>query len=81
MPWTLVTPASRGIGFHLTRHLLRTTSLPILATARKDVKGVKSRILEGLEGVEGSGERLRVLEVDLLGLFFFIVLGPWREGE
>lgn len=81
MPWTLVTPASRGIGFHLTRHLLRTTSLPILATARKDVKDVKSRILEGLEGVEGSGERLRVLEVDLLGLFFFIVLGPWREGE
>ncbi|KAJ4386271.1 hypothetical protein N0V93_009164 [Gnomoniopsis smithogilvyi] len=35
-PWIFVTPSSRGIGHALTRHLLRTTSLPILATTRSD---------------------------------------------
>ncbi|KAK0633288.1 hypothetical protein B0T14DRAFT_61173 [Immersiella caudata] len=33
-PWILICPSSRGIGFHLTRHLLRTTRTPILATTR-----------------------------------------------
>ncbi|KAK4453537.1 hypothetical protein QBC34DRAFT_209237 [Podospora aff. communis PSN243] len=33
-PWILICPSSRGIGFHLTRHLLHTTRTPILATTR-----------------------------------------------
>lgn len=47
-PWVLVTPSSRGIGFALTRHLLRTTTLPILATARRDPSAVKARLLQDL---------------------------------
>ncbi|KAK8083415.1 NADPH-dependent aldehyde reductase-like protein [Apiospora saccharicola] len=33
-PWIFVSPANRGIGATLTRHLLRTTTLPIVATSR-----------------------------------------------
>ncbi|KAK7923045.1 oxidoreductase [Apiospora marii] len=33
-PWIFVSPANRGIGAALTRHLLRTTTLPIVATSR-----------------------------------------------
>ncbi|TVY59064.1 putative oxidoreductase [Lachnellula cervina] len=62
-PWTLVSPASRGIGFHLTRHLLRNTSLPVVATARKDVEGVRKSMLEGLKDVDQ--ERLKVLSLDV----------------
>ncbi|TVY47340.1 hypothetical protein LOCC1_G002135 [Lachnellula occidentalis] len=62
-PWTLVSPASRGIGFHLTRHLLRSTSLPVVATARKDAEGVRKSMLEGLEDVDQ--ERLKVLNLDV----------------
>ncbi|OHF03449.1 oxidoreductase [Colletotrichum orchidophilum] len=48
-PWILVAPASRGIGAHLTRHLLRTTTAPILATCRSsDTTGVKHAILSSL---------------------------------
>lgn len=61
--WILTTPASRGIGFSLTRLLLQKTSLPIVATARRDLEGTKARLLDGLDGVEKS--RLSVLEVDV----------------
>ncbi|KAI4866343.1 NAD(P)-binding protein [Hypoxylon rubiginosum] len=47
-PWILVSPASRGIGHALTRHLLRTTTAPILATARTDLPGVRASILDSL---------------------------------
>ncbi|KAK0112876.1 hypothetical protein ONS95_014598 [Cadophora gregata] len=63
MAWSLVCPASRGIGFHLTRHLLQTTKIPVVATARQDVAGVKKSILEDLSDVDP--ERLHVLEVDV----------------
>jgi NAD(P)-dependent dehydrogenase (short-subunit alcohol dehydrogenase family) len=69
MAWSLVCPASRGIGFHLTRHLLQTTKIPVVATARKDVTGVKKSILEDLKDVES--DRLTVLEVDITGKFIF----------
>ena len=47
--WALVTPASRGIGLALARHLFTDTpSLPIVATARFDPSGTKARILDGL---------------------------------
>ena len=65
MAWSFVCPASRGIGFHLTRHLLQTTKIPVVATARKDVASVKKGILEDLKGVEA--DRLTVLEVDVTG--------------
>ncbi|KAL8740352.1 MAG: hypothetical protein Q9190_006938, partial [Brigantiaea leucoxantha] len=62
-PWILTTPASQGIGLHLARHLLQTTDLPIIATARKDLAGTKRRILDGLKDVDES--RLEVLHLDV----------------
>jgi hypothetical protein len=67
MAWSLVCPASRGIGFYLTRHLLQNTNIPVVATARSDVVGVKKNILEGLDHV--NPERLNVLAVDVTGIF------------
>lgn len=64
--WILTTPASRGIGFALTRLLLQKTSLPVVATARRDLEGTKARLLDGLDGVEKS--RLMVLEVDVTSM-------------
>jgi len=50
-PWIFVCPSSRGIGFALTRHLLRTTcpNRPILATARPstDLDKLKEQLLHG----------------------------------
>jgi len=63
-PWILVSPASRGIGLQLARRLLKTTDLPIVATARKDLEGINEEILDGL-GVEK--QRLEVLKLDMTG--------------
>ncbi|KAF8859388.1 NAD(P)-binding protein [Acephala macrosclerotiorum] len=63
MAWSLVSPASRGIGFELTRQLLLTTKIPVVATARKDVDRVKESILSDLKNVDSS--RLTVLELDV----------------
>lgn len=65
MAYCLVTPASRGIGHALTKHLLTTTKVPVVATARKDTDGVKSSILDELKDVDSS--RLTVLELDVTG--------------
>ena len=55
-PWTLVTPASRGIGLELARRLLRTTNLPVVATARGDLDQTREGILRGQgEDEDGSG--------------------------
>ncbi|CAG8950237.1 hypothetical protein HYFRA_00008475 [Hymenoscyphus fraxineus] len=62
-PFSLVTPASRGIGFHLTRHLLRTTSLPVVATARKNMEHVRKGLLKDMNDIDP--ERLTVLELDV----------------
>jgi len=64
-PWAFVSPASRGIGLELVRHLLRTTNLPVVASARKDLDRTKEQIFSGLSGVEE--ERVNVLKVDVLG--------------
>lgn len=64
-PWTLVTPASRGIGLELTRRLLQTTSVPVVATARKDLDQAKENILSGLRDV--NEDRLHVVKLDFLG--------------
>ena len=65
-PWALISPASRGIGLEIARRLLRTTDLHIVATARNDVQGVRSCILEG---TNVDDERLEVLQVDVTGSF------------
>ena len=62
-PWLFVSPASRGIGLQLTKRLLKTTDLPVIATARKDKEGVRGQILDGLDV---DTERLEVLSLDVL---------------
>ncbi len=66
-PWILVSPASRGIGLQLARRLLKTTDLPVVATARKDLEGINEEILGGL-GVEK--QRLEVLKLDMTGWLY-----------
>ena len=63
-PWALVTPASRGIGLQLARHLLENTDVPVVATARKALDTTRSHILDGLDVDE---ERLQVLQLDVTG--------------
>lgn len=65
-PWILITPANRGIGRALTRHMLRTTTLPILATARTNPSAVKASLLENLPSSSSSpADRLHVLPLDV----------------
>ncbi|KAK7752521.1 hypothetical protein SLS62_005489 [Diatrype stigma] len=79
-PWIFISPASRGIGQALTRHLLRTTRLPILATARSaDTGAVKASILSGVspsptspppeatkkDATEDMASRLHVVQLDV----------------
>lgn len=63
MAWAFVSPASRGIGFYLARHLLQETCLPVVATARKDLAAVEKNILMGLKDIDK--ERLLVLPLDV----------------
>ena len=65
-PWALVTPSSRGIGLELARRLLQTTTVPIVATARKDLDQTKEQLLSGLKDV--SEDRLHVVKIDVLGI-------------
>lgn len=69
-PWALISPASRGIGLHLARHLLQNTKLPIVTTARKDLDQAKELILDGLHDVDQK--RLNVLKLDVLGMQSFL---------
>ncbi len=64
MAWSLISPASRGIGFALARQVLQTTNAPVVATARKDIDGLKKNLLDGLDVDE---KRLQVLKLDVLG--------------
>lgn len=66
--FALVTPASRGLGFALARQLLVRTSLPVIATARRNCDEVHGRLLEGLPAQSGANERLRVYSVDVTGM-------------
>lgn len=61
-PWIFVSPASRGIGFALTRRILQTTNAPVVVTARKDLDGVKNHLIQGIEHGE---EKLDVLKLDV----------------
>jgi NAD(P)-dependent dehydrogenase (short-subunit alcohol dehydrogenase family) len=69
-PWIFICPASRGIGHALTRRLLQTTSLPILASTRRDPTSTKSSILDGLSQssgtpVEDLAPRLSIVTLDV----------------
>ncbi len=64
-PWIFISPSSCGIGLQLTRRLLKTTNLPVIATARTDLSGTKERILNSLDV---DKERLEVLRVDVTGI-------------
>lgn len=63
-PWLLVTPASQGLGFHLAKHLLRNTKLPVVATARNNLDDVRGKLIDDT-GAEK--DRLEVLKVDVTG--------------
>lgn len=75
-PWSLISPASRGIGFALARKILQTTNAPVVVTARKDLAQTKKELLEGTNIDEG---RLTVLGLDVLGMARRIVLEQCPE--
>lgn len=69
-PWIFISPSSRGIGHALTRRLLQTTSLPILASTRRDPSSTKASILDGLQSQGGGGfedlaPRLSIVTLDV----------------
>ena len=65
MPYLLTSPSSRGIGLALTVHLLRTTTLPVIATARTSPSSVKASILSSLPSEPSFSSRLTVLPLDV----------------
>lgn len=67
--FALVTPASRGLGFAFAQQLLTKTPLPVVATARKNCSDLRDRLLSSAGVPSDAKERLRVLEVDVTGIF------------
>ncbi|KAK8212844.1 hypothetical protein M8818_003009 [Zalaria obscura] len=63
-PWALISPTSRGIGLEVARRLLKTTEIPIVATARKDLDKTREQLLTGFDNVKE--DRLHVLKLDVL---------------
>jgi NAD(P)-dependent dehydrogenase (short-subunit alcohol dehydrogenase family) len=66
-PWILLCPSSRGLGAALTTHLLRTTTLPILATSRTDPRPARDALLAALPETDQSSAtaRLHTVRVDV----------------
>ncbi|KAH7075606.1 hypothetical protein BKA63DRAFT_469804 [Paraphoma chrysanthemicola] len=62
-PWSLISPASRGIGFALAKRVLQTTNAPVVVTARKDLDKLKEELLSGNDVDE---RRLNVMKLDVL---------------
>ncbi|VUC33202.1 unnamed protein product [Clonostachys rosea] len=65
LPWAFICPSSRGIGYALTRQLLRSTTIPILATTRGDPSATKSKLLDDLPGAQELSQRLNVVPCDV----------------
>ncbi len=62
-PFILVCPSSRGLSFALTRHLLKTTTLPVYATHRSgEPETLKQKLISQLD-VDPA--RLNLLPLDL----------------
>ncbi|KAK0502275.1 hypothetical protein EDD18DRAFT_1346855 [Armillaria luteobubalina] len=62
-PFILVCPSSRGLSFALTRHLLKTTALPVYATHRSgEPETLKQKLISQLD-VDPA--RLNLLALDL----------------
>lgn len=55
--------AGGSLGSHFCRHLLKQSSLSVVATSR-DPSAARRAILEGLDGGDKLESRLTVLEVD-----------------
>lgn len=64
-PWIFICPSSRGIGHALTRRLLQTTSLPILATTRRDPSSTKASLLSDLPQADDLAPRLSLVPLDV----------------
>ncbi len=73
-PWAFICPSSRGIGHALTRRLLLSTSLPILATTRhSDTAATKASLLSELKAASAHdgastsqlSERLHLVRCDV----------------
>ncbi|KAI0487494.1 short-chain dehydrogenase/reductase-like protein [Xylaria cf. heliscus] len=72
-PWIFICPSSRGIGHALTAHLLRHTTLPILATARSaDLPAVKESLVAASshgaqeeKDLEDAASRLHMTRLDV----------------
>jgi len=63
-PFILVCPASRGLSLALTRHFLRTTTLPVFASHRSQCADtMKAHILAPLKDVDPK--RLELLHLEL----------------
>ena len=71
--FTLVTPASRGLGFAFAKQLLSRTDLPVVATARNDCPALRQRLLDGATESRDADKRLTVLEVDVTRTFILKV--------
>lgn len=67
LPWIFICPSSRGIGHALTRRLLQTTRLPVLATTRQaDPSRTRAALLDGLRGDGGAlSRRLSLVRCDV----------------
>ena len=64
LPFALVCPSSRGLSLAITRHLLRTTDLPVVATHRTaEAQDVRETILSPLKDIDSG--RLTLLHLDL----------------
>lgn len=64
LPFILVSPASRGLSLALTRHYLRTTKVPVVATHRSSTPDdIKRTMLSGLDDVDPA--RLHLLPLEL----------------
>lgn len=74
-PWALTVPASRGLGRAFAGHLLATTQVPVIATARSNTREAKQQIIDSLgdhglkdnKAREDAASRLEVLELDVTG--------------
>ncbi|KAI1079561.1 short-chain dehydrogenase/reductase-like protein [Whalleya microplaca] len=65
-PWILICPSTRGLGLALTQHLLRSTTLPILATARTDPAAARSSLLASSPALPpAAADRLHLARADV----------------